>query len=848
MPEGNSLWFFVYNENQKKTSYYRKKEVRERMRHQELIEKMTLEEKAAFLTGKNEWASRGYAHLGIDSITFADGPSGVRRQCGEGDHLGLNPSLPATCFPSSATVADSWNEKLEEEVGEALGQEAALADVSVLLAPGLNLKRNPLCGRNFEYFSEDPYLSGKMAAAMIRGIQKVGVSACAKHFAVNSQEERRMALNAVLDERTLREMYLTGFEIAVKEGKPGAVMSSYNEVNGTYANENPFLLKQILRKEWGFEGFVVTDWGGGNDFTEGIRNGSNLQMPGCGFDSARELIRALKEGRITEQEIDERVDELLTAALTFPKHSAEEKHKLEGQKESLYQEHHRLAGRAAEESMVLLKNEENILPLKAETRVALIGDFAFSPRYQGAGSSCVNAILVETAAEEIRKTELVLAGAERGYLRSGKVDKKREASALKLAGEADVVLFFLGLGEQEETEGTDRKSINIPQNQLSLLHKIARVNPAVVAVLSTGSVVGTWWKKDCRAILHTGLSGEAGAGAVMKILTGAVNPSGKLTESWIWSYEDTPSYPCYPAKDRTLEYREGIFTGYRYFEKNQIPVSFPFGFGLSYTTFAYRDLQVADKGISLKVKNTGTVDGSEIVQMYVALPESKVSRPEKELKGFVKLHLKAGEEKEVRIPFDDKTFRFFNERSGSWEQEEGTYQILAGSSSQDIRLTGEISLPGLQVIERGVQMTGETLAKAGEPEMLPGAKEQTDSRKQRRTLDRNDPLSDMRYARNPLARLIIRRMKGKIDKAQEKGNTPDLNTLFQYNMPFRAIAKMTEGMVSMKMVDGLLYFVNGHSLKGLGTVISGFLSNQKKNREYEKILCECKSSDRKEGE
>lgn len=836
MPEGNSLWFFVYNENQKKTSYYRKKEVRERMRHQELIEKMTLEEKAAFLTGKNEWASRGYAHLGIDSITFADGPSGVRRQCGEGDHLGLNPSLPATCFPSSATMADSWNEKLEEEVGEALGQEAALADVSVLLAPGLNLKRNPLCGRNFEYFSEDPYLSGKMAAAMIRGIQKVGVSACAKHFAVNSQEERRMALNAVLDERTLREMYLTGFEIAVKEGKPGAVMSAYNEVNGTYANENPFLLKQILRKEWGFEGFVVTDWGGGNDFTEGIRNGSNLQMPGCGFDSARELIRALKEGRITEQEIDERVDELLTAALTFPKHSAEEKHKLEGQKESLYQEHHRLAGRAAEENMVLLKNEENILPLKAGTRVALIGDFAFSPRYQGAGSSCVNAILVETAAEEIRKTELVLAGAERGYLRSGKVDKKRETSALKLAGEADVVLFFLGLGEQEETEGTDRKSINIPQNQLSLLHKIARVNPAVVALLSTGSVVGTWWKKDCRAILHTGLSGEAGAGAVMKILTGAVNPSGKLTESWIWSYEDTPSYPCYPARDRTLEYREGIFTGYRYFEKNQIPVSFPFGFGLSYTTFAYRDLQVADKGISLKVKNTGTVDGSEIVQMYVALPESKVSRPEKELKGFVKLHLKAGEEKEVRIPFDDKTFRFFSERSGSWEQEEGTYQILAGSSSQDIRLTGEISLPGVQVKESGVQMTGETLAKACEPETLPGAKEQTDSRKQRRTLDRNDPLSDMRYARNPLARLIAGSLKKKIEKAEKKGKQPDLNTLFQYNMPFRAIAKMTAGMVSMDMVDGIVEAANGHFWKGMRDIAIGFFRNIRENKEDRKRL------------
>ena len=820
------------------------------MRHQELIEKMTLEEKAAFLTGRNEWASRGYAHLEIDSIIFADGPSGVRRQCGEGDHLGLNPSLPATCFPSSATMANSWDEKLEEEAGEALGQEAALAGVSVLLAPGLNLKRNPLCGRNFEYFSEDPYLSGKMAAAMIRGIQKAGVSACAKHFAVNSQEERRMALNAVLDERTLREMYLTGFEIAVKEGKPGAVMSAYNEVNGIYANENPFLLKQILRKEWGFEGFVVTDWGGGNDFTEGIRNGSNLQMPGCGFDSARELIRAFKEGRIAKQEIDERVDELLTAALTFPKRSAEEKHKLEGQKESLYEEHHRLAGRAAEESIVLLKNEENILPLKAGTRVALIGDFAFSPRYQGAGSSCVNAILVETTAEEIRKTELVLVGAERGYQRSGKTDKKREASALKLVGEADTVLFFLGLGEQEETEGTDRKSINIPQNQLSLLHKIAKVNPAVVAVLSTGSVVGTWWKKDCKAILHTGLAGEAGAGAVIKILTGAVNPSGKLTESWIWSYEDTPSYPCYPAKERTLEYREGIFTGYRYFEKKQIPVSFPFGFGLSYTTFSYSDLQVTEREIRLKVKNTGTMDGSEIVQMYVALPEGRIIRPEKELKGFTKLFLKAGEEKEARVSFDDKTFRFFNEGSGSWEQEEGTYRILVGSSSQDIRLTGEIFLPGIQMKE--VRMPGEALegmkgagsqatqnhgeAKAGNSEMLPGTEEQSGTRKLRKILGRNDPLSDMRYARNPLARLIAGSLKKKIEKAEKKGKQPDLNTLFQYNMPFRAIAKMTEGMVDMEMVDGLIELVNGRFLKGIEKIVIGFFKNNRENKKALKRL------------
>lgn len=807
------------------------------MRHQELIKQMTLEEKAAFLTGKNEWASRGYEHLGIKSITFADGPSGVRRQRGEGDHLGLNPSVPATCFPSSSTLANSWNEDLEERVGQALGEEAALEGVHVLLAPGLNIKRNPLCGRNFEYFSEDPYLTGKMAAAMIRGIQKAGVSACAKHFAVNSQEERRMALNVVLDERTLREIYLTGFEIAVKEGKPGAVMSAYNAVNGQYANENPFLLQQILRKEWGFQGFVVTDWGGGNDFTEGIRNGSNLQMPGCGLDSARELLQAVTDHRITEQEVDQRVEELLKAAFTYPESSKETKRKLKGQKDLLYQEHHELAEQAAEESMVLMKNDGNLLPLSFGQKIAIIGDFAFQPRFQGAGSSSVNAIRVEKVAECIGKTDLTLLGMEKGYLRNGKEDKKLENDALKLAERADVILYFLGLGEQEESEGIDRTSINIPQNQLSLLHKIARQKKEVVAVLSTGSVVGTWWKQDCKAILLTGLSGEAGAAAVVRILTGEANPGGKLTESWLRSYDDTPSFPFYPSRNGTLEYHEGIYVGYRYFDRNQIPVSFPFGFGLSYTTFAYRDLTVDSSGICFKVKNTGTVAGSEIAQMYVSLPDSGIERPEKELKGFRKIDLKPGEEKEVRISFDDKTFRVFDESSGTWQKEQGVYQILVGSSSQDILLKDEIRIEGISV--KKDKDTDFTKVIRNKADSVSG---------KRKTLQRNDPISDMRYAKSPLARLIAGRMKRKIDKAREEGNVPDLNTLFQYNMPFRAIAKMTQGMVSMKMVDGLLLFVNGHSLKGLGMIIAGFLSNQKKNREYEKLLCENRSSDRKEGE
>ena len=823
------------------------------MRHQELIEKMTLEEKAAFLTGKNEWCSRDYKHLGIESITFADGPSGVRRQYGNGDHLGLNPSTPATCFPSSSTLANSWDEALEEKVGSALGQEAALEDVAVLLAPGLNLKRNPLCGRNFEYFSEDPYLSGKMAAAMIRGIQREGVSACAKHFAVNSQETRRMAVNAMLDERTLREMYLTGFEIAVKEGKPGAVMSSYNEVNGEYANENRFLMKQILRQEWGFQGFVVTDWGGGNDFTKGIRNGSNLQMPGCGFDCARQLLAAIKDGKITEKEVDERVDELLQAALSLPKQSREKKKELEKQKEELHRSHHRLAQKAAEESMVLLKNEAEILPLTAGTRVAVIGDFAFEPRYQGVGSSSVNAISVENVVEKISDTDLMVVGMERGYRRDGKADYNLEAQALELASKAEVILYFLGLGETEESEGLDRKNFEIPQNQISLLQKLTEKNPAIVAVLSTGSVVDIGWKIDCRAILHTGLSGEAGAGAVLNVLTGKVNPGGKLTESWICHYDDTPSAFVYPAKERTLPYGEGIYVGYRYFEKEQIPVSFPFGFGLSYTTFTYSGLEVEENGIRLRLKNVGEIAGSEIVQMYVALPDRKIERPEKELKGFAKVYLEAGEEKEVCILFDDKTFRVFDEEAGMWVEEAGTYRIFVGSSSQDIHLAGEIFQTGLQKDGQHILEVPGSKTQIWKTRMqackMSGMGENTGNPVWNgyKVLQANDPLSDMRYAKNPVARYIAKMLKNKIEKAEENGQTPDLNTLFQYNMPFRAIAKMTGGMVSAKMVDGLLLAVNGKTGKGLVTVIFGFFENWKANKAYAAILAQQEKTGGEEG-
>lgn len=798
------------------------------MYHPELIAKMTIREKAALLTGKNEWAARGYQHLAIPELTFADGPSGVRKQRGNGDHLGLQPSVPATCFPSPATLANSWDIELEQEVGEALAKEAILEDVEVLLAPGLNLKRNPRCGRNFEYYSEDPYLSGKMAAAMIRGIQKMGVGACAKHFAVNSQEERRMSLNAVLDERTLREMYLTGFEIAVKEGNPWAVMSSYNEVNGTYVNENSFLLKQILRKEWGFQGFVVTDWGGDNDFVEGIRNGSNLQMPGCGLESAANLVQAVRQGKISESEVDERVDELLHAVLHISEKTSISKNKLVKRRKEVLEDHHELAEKAAAESIVLLKNEDHLLPLSLEKTIAIIGDFAFEPRFQGSGSSCVHAVRVDSISEKIKENSMNLIGMARGYQRNGQVDLKKETEALELAEKAEVVLFFLGLSEQEESEGLDRKNINIPQNQLDLLHKISKKNSSVVAVLCTGSVVTTWWKTDCKAILHIGLSGEAGAGAIQKILFGQVTPSGKLTETWLRSYDDTPSFPTYPAKGRNLEYREGIFVGYRYFERNQIPVSFPFGYGLSYTSFAYRDLKISSRGVSVTVKNTGVYDGSEVVQMYVSFPKSSVDRPEKELKGFAKQFLYAGEEKTIFIPFDDKTFRFFSVETGKWEVESTICRIMVGAGSQDIRLTMDYEVEGT--------WNGQYRLNGQQDFVFEDEQENRVSK--RKKLTSNDPLCDMQFARNPFARFLAIKMKEKITKIEKNGEKVDLNLLFRYNMPFRAIAKMTQGIVSMKMVEGILRIVNGNFFTGVYQVIIGFFHNRRQNKAFENALLE----------
>lgn len=806
------------------------------MKHQDIITKMTLEEKAAFLSGKNEWQSRDIKRLGIPSIFCADGPHGIRKQAGAGDHLGLNESMPATCFPTAATIANSWNEALGEELGKALGEEAAAQDVNILLGPGLNMKRSPFCGRNFEYFAEDPYLAGKMAAAYVKGIQSQGIFACPKHFAVNSQELRRMAMNSVVDERTLREIYLTGFEIAVKEGKAKTIMSSYNEVNGTYANENKHLLQEILRDEWGFDGIVVTDWGGSNDHVKGVAAGSNLEMPVPGLDSAREVIRAINEGTLTMEELDACVDDLLDAVLELTKE------KKGGKKTFSQTEHHELARRAAIESAVLLKNEENILPLQAKTKVALIGDFAVEPRYQGAGSSVVNATLVETMEKVIPNYDLQVVGVSRGYQRTGGEDAALKKEALDLAQTADVILYCFGLDELSESEGLDRTHMRIPQNQIELLEAIMKVNPKIVGIISAGSAIEMPWHNSCKAILHGYLYGQAGPSAMLELIMGNANPSGRLNETYPIRYEDTPAYRNFPSTERTAEYREAIYIGYRYYDTSKVRVQYPFGFGLSYTTFEYSDLKVDKNGIKVRVTNTGAYDGAEVVQLYVGLKNAIVFRPEKELKGFQKVFLKAGESAEVTIPFDDKTFRYWNVKTDKWEIEMGNYEIMVGASVSDIRVKGTVAVEGTTDIypynpaELPYYYTGlvqdisdaEFRALLGYP--IPSGKWSGE-------LGLNDAICQMYYAKSGLARFIYNRLTA-IKKKSEDAGKPNLNILFIYNMPFRALAKMTAGNVSMEMAEGMLTVVNGHFFKGMGKVIGGFFRNKKANKAYEKKLAE----------
>jgi len=806
------------------------------VKYEHLINEMTLEEEASLLSGEGNFTTKSIERLGIPSMFLSDGPHGLRKQAGAADHLGLNASLPATCFPPAATLANSWDIELGEKLGRFLGDEAVAKGVSVLLGPGLNMKRSPLCGRNFEYFSEDPYLAGKMAAAYIRGIQSRGVAACPKHFAANNQELLRMHSDSIVDQRTFREIYLTGFEIAVKEGKPLSIMSAYNKINGVYANEDQRLLRDILVDEWGFKGFVVTDWGASDDRVAALEAGSHLEMPGTGGDSDREIVAAVRSGRIPKSLVDKRVDEFLQVlfATVIAKNA------------SSFNEtnHHFFARKVAGSSIVLLKNEDDILPLKAATSIAVIGDFAETPRYQGFGSSVVNPTHVDKPLNSLMASSLKVIGFSTGFNRDGVEDLAKRQAAVDLASKAEVVLLYLGLDELSESEGLDRKHMRIHQNQVSLLEAVSAVNPNVVVILAGGSPIETPWIDRCKAIIHGYLGGQAGAGAMVDALIGKINPSGKLSETWPLVYEDTPACKYFPGLEKTVEYREGPFIGYRYYETAGVPVRFPFGFGLSYTTFAYSDMNVSEKEVQFTLTNTGNLAGSEIAQVYVSVSRSNLIRPVRELKGFVKIHLDPGESKSITIPLDDKAFRYFNVETGKFEIESGQYIVQVGSSIEDIRLISPVIIEGTAapVPDRSTELPSYysgRISDVGNAEFdLLLGRPIPDSRWDRsKPLDRNDTFSQLFYARGWVGQLVYRILTGIRNKADKKGK-PDLNILFIYNMPFRGIAKLMGGAMDMSMIDAIVEIFNGHIFRGFRHLVSAWIRKGKATKDTARKLTE----------
>lgn len=789
----------------------------------EYLSRLTLEEKATVLQGSTAWTTSPVPRLLLNSIFLSDGPHGLRKQAGDPDHLGLNESLPATCFPTAATMANSWDPALGEQIGRALGQEAAANGVHVVLGPGLNIKRSPLCGRNFEYFSEDPYLSGKLAAAYIRGIQENGTVACPKHFAVNSQESLRMSIDSVVDERTLREIYLTGFEIAVKEGRPKAIMASYNRINGTYAFENSHLLQDILRQEWGFDGFVVSDWGACNDPAAAIAAGGNLNMPNPGYDCASYVCDAVRSGRLSEKDIDDRLRELLNVllpALERPAGSFDEA------------AHHALARKCAAQSIVLLEND-GILPLSSGTKVALIGDFAQTPRYQGAGSSQVNPTKLDSLAEALTRSEVSVTFA-RGYARGAQPDRDLTKAAIAAARSAEVAVLCIGLDEQSESEGMDRTHLELPANQLALVRAVTKANPNTVLVLSGGA---PFLLPDTprRAVIHGYLGGQAGAGAMADALTGKVNPSGHLAESWPLALEDVPCHRYFPGSEATAQYREGLFVGYRYYRKVGKPLRYPFGHGLSYTKFAYSDLTATSRAVSFTLQNTGSCDGAEVVQVYISSRTGNVLRTGGELKGFAKVFLKAGESRRVTIELDDKAFRFFNIATGRFQVETAHYTVDIGSSADDIRLSTTLRIlgdsipnpyPPLPAYESGniTDVSDEEFAALLGRE-LPQSHWSGD-------IGINDPIVRFSSAGNGAARFLCRTLQ----KRLEKKSGDSLTELFILNMPPRALAQMSGGILTRAMAEDVVYWANGHFFTGLGRLIRGYFRGRKEAKRFQQIL------------
>lgn len=748
-----------------------------------LISTMTLEEKAGLCSGFDFWNTKAIERLDIPSIMMTDGPHGLRKQRASADHLGLFDSVPATCFPSAAGLATSWDRELLRKVGVALGEECQAEQVGILLGPGANIKRSPLCGRNFEYFSEDPYLSTELAAEHILGVQSQGVGASLKHFAANNQEHRRMTTNAVVDERTLREIYLASFEGAVKKGQPWTVMCAYNQLNGEYCAENHRLLTDILKDEWGHEGFVVSDWGAVNERAEGIAAGLELEMPASGGVGDQKIIDAVREGRLSEQKLDAAVERILRVIYKAVDHR---------KPGSTYdmEAHHQLAREVARESMVLLKNEDRILPLKKGGRIAVVGALAKQLRYQGGGSSHIKPTKMDDLMVELAKAggSAEISYAEGYALNTDDTDTLLLDEAIQAAKDADVTIIFAGLPDRYESEGFDRTHLGLPNNQMKLIEGITAIQKQVVVVLSNGAPIEMPWIDDVKAVLEAYLGGQAMGGAIADLLFGDANPCGKLAETFPAQLSDNPSYLFFPGDGDTVEYKEGIYVGYRYYDKKNMRPLFPFGHGLSYTNFEYSDMTISKSQIedtetlvvTVNVKNIGKLAGKEIVQLYVRDVKSSVSRPDKELKGFAKVSLEPGEQSTVTFTLDKRSFAYYHVGLQDWHVETGDFELLVGKSSADMILTGTVHVKSTTAI------------------------------KPRYT--RNSTVGDI--LGNPLAAPIIKELVnqtpfgGSANTGESDDSSSDMMAAFLNYLPLRGLVSFSAGKLTEESLDQALVKLN----------------------------------------
>lgn len=791
------------------------------MKYKTLIDRMTLAEKVALCSGADFWSTKAFEKHQIPSIVMTDGPHGIRKIVGGDAAPGSSQTAPATCFPPACTTACSWDRELLQEMGAAIGEEALQESVSIILGPGVNIKRNPLCGRNFEYFSEDPFLAGEMAEAWIKGVQSKGVGVSLKHFAANNQEDHRTSSDSIIDQRTLREIYLPAFEKAVKGAKPATVMCAYNKLNGTYCSDNTFLLREILRDEWGFEGVIVSDWGATNDRVEAFRAGLDLEMPSSGGFFDRDVVEAIESGTLPEERLNESVERLLD--LVFSAY--------ENLKDSYRYDadaHHRLAQKIAANSAVLLKNQGAILPIDSNCKIALIGALAKEPRFQGAGSSWISPTRVSNAIDGFDAQRLNYSYYP-GYSLKGQKDARLIEEAVAGAAGCEVAVIFAGLPPIYESEGFDRADMQLPPEQNELINRVADANLNTVVVLTGGAPVEIPWLPKVKAALNMYLPGQAGGLAAAELLTGIVNPSGKLAESYPLAYEDVPSAGFFEQGGRQAQYREGIYVGYRYYETAKKEVCFPFGHGLSYTTFEYSNLTLSrnemEEGeelvVTATVKNTGKVDGAEVVQLYVTDLEQKIFRPEKDLKGFAKVSLHAGEEQQVDFHLGFRSFAVFDTTTGAWIAPAGNYRVSIGASSRDIHLTGDIVVHGTQLQASPADQTwyARPYRKPTQPDFedLLGRPIEPLRESQKGEFTLQSSLRDMQKS------LIIRIMLRSVERSVAKGfggadySNPNFRGVMEITAtnPLRSLVTSSGGIFGLNIAQGLVDMANGHFFKGL---------------------------------